>query len=90
MVTPKKEAPPRTGLLPGSLHPGGRERTPSMSSELSNPGSVASKTGDWSVSDRSATQDMGPRIPERQHAGWKVSPVETPKKDKTTEDINGW
>jgi hypothetical protein len=56
-----------------------------MSSELSNAGSVASKTGEWSVADRSATQDMGPRLPERQHAGWAVS--ETPKKETTTEDI---
>ncbi|CAB3994187.1 ubiquitin carboxyl-terminal hydrolase 36-like [Paramuricea clavata] len=80
-----KNATLHTGLLSGSSFPGGRERTPSMSSELSNPGSVASKTGEWSVLDRSATQDMGPRLPERQHAGWVVS--ETPKKETTTEDI---
>lgn len=48
-----------------------------MSSELSNPGSVASKTGEWSVFDRSATQDSGPRLSARQHAGWVVS--ESPK-----------
>ena len=57
-----------------------------MSSELSNPGSVASKTGDWSVSDRSATVDTGPKIPERQHAGWNVS--KTPKNEKATEQLN--
>ncbi|XP_028406528.1 ubiquitin carboxyl-terminal hydrolase 36-like isoform X2 [Dendronephthya gigantea] len=77
-----------TALLPGALLPGGRERTPSMSSELSNPGSVASKTGDWAVCDRSSTQDMiGPRLPERQHAGWKVSTADSAKKDGVNGDF---
>jgi hypothetical protein len=85
-VTPKN-GKSLTGLHPSSLKPGGRERTPSMSSEISNTGSLASKTGDWSVSDRNASVEMGPRIPERQHAGWTVSTPEAPKKDKKTESV---
>ena len=84
-VTNKNELLP-TALLPGVLHPGDRERTPSMSSEISHPGSVASKTGEWSMSDRSATQEMGPRLPERQHPGWNESTVETPTKEKSSEN----
>ena len=84
-VTNKTEALP-TALLPGVLHPGDRERTPSMSSEVSHAGSVASKTGDWSMSDRGATQEMGPRLPGRQHPGWNESTVETPTKRKASED----
>ena len=60
-----------------------------MSSELSNPGSVASKTGEWAVCDRSSTRDMiGPRLPERQHAGWKVSTAESTKEDGVNADFN--
>ena len=72
---------PATSVL-GSLPTGGRERTPSMSSEVSNPGSVASKTGEWSVCDQSVNQKKGLRMPERQHAGWMVSDNESSKKVK--------
>ncbi|XP_046856479.1 uncharacterized protein LOC124449586 isoform X3 [Xenia sp. Carnegie-2017] len=64
-------------LVLGSTAAEVRERTPSLSSEISNGGSIASKTGEWSVSDRGITQEFGPRLPERQHAGWKVSSSET-------------
>ena len=77
-VTPHAPPPPSPSLV--SLLSAGppstkRERTPSLSSDVSNACSVASKTGEWAVSDRSSTQDVAPRLPERQHAGWNVSTV---------------
>ena len=69
-------SPSLVSLLSGGAPSTRRERTPSLSSDVSNTCSVASKTGEWAVSDRSSTHDVVPRLPERQHAGWKVSAVD--------------
>ena len=72
----------------GPVPPGGarKERTMSVSSDVSSTScSIASKTGEWAVTNRSSGQEICPRLPERQHAGWVVSSTTEENKEKKSE-----
>lgn len=73
-VTPKTTTEPQFGPMSppplGSLPP---QQSPSSAmSDTSSTSSVMGKTGEWMVTDKTVITP-GPRLPERQHAGWQVS-----------------
>lgn len=73
-VTPKTTSEPLFGPM-SPPPPGVAPPQPSPSSAMSDTSSTSSmmgKTGEWTVSDKTALTP-GPRLPERQHAGWQVS-----------------
>ena len=43
------------------------------------------KTGEWTVTDKTVLTP-GPRLPERQHAGWQVSRKSEDEKDEVSDD----
>ncbi|KAL9955427.1 hypothetical protein ACROYT_G036754 [Oculina patagonica] len=73
-VTPKTSTEPLFGPM-SPPPPGVAPPQPSPSSAMSDTSSTSSvmgKTGEWMVSDKTILTP-GPRLPERQHAGWQVS-----------------
>lgn len=74
IITPKTTTEPHFGPMspppPGVLPP---QQSPlSAMSDGSSTSSIMGKTGEWTVTDKTALTP-GPRLPERQHAGWQVS-----------------
>ncbi|XP_068717808.1 ubiquitin carboxyl-terminal hydrolase 36-like [Montipora capricornis] len=73
-VTAKTTAEPQFGPMsppPPALLP--RQQSPSSAmSDASSTSSIMGKTGEWTVTDKTALTP-GPRLPERQYAGWQVS-----------------
>lgn len=82
-------SPPPPGVAPPQPSPS------SALSDASSTSSVMGKTGEWMVTDKTILTP-GPRLPERQHAGWQVSrkpeteaeELSTPKGGGDTE-LNG-
>lgn len=73
-VTPKTTTEPLFGPM-SPPRPGVAPPQPSPSSALSDTSSTSSvmgKTGEWMVTDKTILTP-GPKLPERQHAGWQVS-----------------
>lgn len=73
-VTPKTTTEPLFGPMspppPGTAPP---QPSPSSAmSDTSSTSSVVGKTGEWMVTDKTVLTP-GPKLPERQHAGWQVS-----------------
>ena len=74
IVTPKTTTEPHFGPMspppPGVLPP---QQSPlSVMSDCSSTSSIMGKTGEWTVTDKQVLTP-GPKLPERQHAGWQVS-----------------
>lgn len=73
-VTPKTTTEPQFGPMspppPGAVPP--QQSPTSAMSDTSSASSMMGKTGEWTVTDKTILTP-GPRLPERQHAGWQVS-----------------
>lgn len=73
-VTPKTTTEPLFGPMsppPPGTAPPQPSPSPAMS-DTSSTSSVIGKTGEWTVIDKTILTP-GPKLPERQHAGWQVS-----------------
>lgn len=73
-VTPKTTTEPQFGPMsppPQGAVPPQQSPTSAMS-DTSSASSMMGKTGEWTVTDKTILTP-GPRLPERQHAGWQVS-----------------
>ncbi|KAM7447912.1 Ubiquitin carboxyl-terminal hydrolase 42 [Porites harrisoni] len=86
-VTPKTTSEPVFGPMSppprGTMPP---QQSPSSAmSDTSSTSSVMGKTGEWTVTDKTVLTP-GPRLPERQHAGWQVSRKSEDEKDEVGED----
>ena len=96
-VTPKTTTEPQFGPMspppPGAVPP--QQSPTSAMSDTSSASSMMGKTGEWTVTDKTILTP-GPRLPERQHAGWQVSrKAETEKVELDTKkgaeesEVNG-
>ena len=86
-VTPKTTSEPVFGPMSppprGTMPP---QQSPSSAmSDTSSTSSVMGKTGEWTVTDKTVLTP-GPRLPERQHAGWQVSRKSEDEKDDVSDD----
>ena len=93
IVTPKVPSELKFGpMSPPSVETAVPQQSPvSAVSDGSNSSSVVGQSGDWTVCEKNDNDNcVAPKIPERQHAGWKVT-IKIEEKVKTkdrSEDSN--